>query len=256
MNRQLKENEMILRKMMKDFKNAKTEVEREAIRGGALRLVDESKRLIEGGFNLANERTQSIQSAIDKYGDWTIFKMRICRIPLDSKIEKLANIMTLGKFEKAKHKESVDQFYHLFNEMAVRSPEGKVNVVLVEKNQSVRVIDNRPGGLRNKKTEAKNVNLNGKKLTFREFFENAEGYSKQTGEPPCGLWRYDSVDCNCQNFQVVCLKANRLLTPELERWISQPVEKIVPGYIKFITRQVTNLAAGLDVLREKMGFKL
>ena len=51
---------------------------------------------------LSEDRPKDINNMLEKYGNWTIRKMRIVRKPLNGIIEKLANIVTKGDFEKRK----------------------------------------------------------------------------------------------------------------------------------------------------------
>jgi hypothetical protein len=199
---------------------------------------------IKGGdiLNVANERPQIIHKTLEKYGDWIILQLKIVRTPLNIIWEKLANIATLGKFNKFKLSNNIDNYFHLFSEMVLKDPHtGHIKPLLLEKNELVDIKDVL-GNSRLKNEEVLNIPLH-KRITLEQYLRNGERYAKDHNE--CPFYVYDATNCNCQLFQRTLLKGNGLWKPQYERFIVQDVESAIPRWLSKFVKGTTNLAAKL-----------
>lgn len=161
--------------------------------------------------------------------------MRVVRVPVNQAIETLANLFTLGKFNKAKADLDIDRYFHLFLEFAVRDANGDVEHILLEKNQKVDMRLGRPGGL-GKGEEARLVNIGADRgLTLGEFLKRGE---ESVG--PDRLWIYESTSNNCQRFVADLLDANGLSYDS--SFVLQDVSTAVPNYLKKVMGFATNTA--------------
>jgi len=190
----------------------------------------------------SNTRPPPLRDVVNRYGDWIITKMRVVRHPIPSMIEKVASIITLGDFDEKKLEMNIDNFFHLFLEFAVKSPDGKeTNVILLEKNQKVHVSAGRSGGLDDNQV-GMNVPLGGK-ITFAEFIGKGENGPSLSG---CQIYIYDAADCNCQQFVKTMLIGNGLWREGMEEFVVQDVERAIPNWVKRIARVGTDLAAAVE----------
>lgn len=196
---------------------------------------------------LSADRPKSFNQLIDKYGDWTITKIRIVRKALLPLLEKLANIVTLGNFEKKKKEININKYFHLFLEIAIRSPEGTNNVILLEKNQRASWKDHVSGGLSSGE-EAMDVPLRGKTLSLRKFIENGEDFNKKR-KSSCSLYIYDAVNCNCQIYVKDMINGSGLWTSTMNDFTVQDVGHSVPSVLAKFLRKVTDTAHRIDVAK-------
>lgn len=200
---------------------------------------------IDGGLDslgvpsLENTRPPAINFLLENYGDWKLFKMRVVRIPINETFEQLANLVTLGKFNKAKIDNNIDLYFHLFIDMAVRSNDGKVALILLEKNQKVTVKYNRQGGL---KFGEEAIDVPNPDITVSQLIETAEKWA-QEHQPGCPLYIYDAVNCNCQRFVQTVLRANGLWNPSMDSFVIQNVRSAIPKWLSKVVKGATNLAA-------------
>ena len=184
-----------------------------------------------------------VRALIQKYKDYQITSIVICRNPIQSYVTGFLNLLSGGNLDQELKKANYDDLYHLF--MIVGLVGG--TKILVEKNEVVnmQVVTNK---------EAKDmlaVPIN-KKITFGELIDNAV---KTVGP---SIYLYDHINNNCQIFLRNILQANRLLTPEINNFIMQDVEKILqssPEYVNVIARFATEAKSKLNRLIEGEGRK-
>ena len=183
----------------------------------------------------------TFNKTVEKYSDWRIDKLRIVRQPLPGALQ------TLGKITSKKH---VDKFFHTFSEFALSHPEtGEKQVVLLEKNQSLKALEGRSGGLE-KSHDAINIdttNLKGK--TLGNYVDNHKNHYEKIGKD---FHRYSVLNNNCQIFQSTGLEANGVKTPEAHDFINQNVDEILPSWTGKVLQPVTDLAAKFDSLKDSL----
>ena len=191
----------------------------------------------------------AIRNLIDEWGDATIIKAKICRIPLHSAIQKIGNILSLGQLQKNKVKLGYNDLFHLYVELALRKPNGQIGVFSIEKNQKAGFkIENGEVGT---KKECINQPPT-KKVTLLEMFKRAE---KAVGSHK--LWVYSLESANCQDFAIALLgSGNNMLTSEGRTFAKQSPEKLLPSYLLKITGKVTNLANRIKTFLYGAGVKI
>jgi hypothetical protein len=177
-----------------------------------------------------------LANLIKTWGDANIFRIRICRVPLQKPLEVLGNLVTAGKLNAAKRTLNYDNYFHLYIEMSLRREDGSASHVLVEKNQRVNVRTT-PGG-----TVDKCINVPmSKPINLGEFFANAES---KTGKNQ--LYVYDAVNQNCQVFVRDVLASNGLWNPRMGPFVLQNVAAAVTPLVQKLMRGVTDFAAKFD----------
>ena len=119
----------------------------------------------------------------------------------------------------------------------------------LEKNQVVQFYPTTP----DEKKPQEKMNVTTPNCTFLEFISRAE-HSLSEGV----FWRYDPFNnhvtndmgdkaggTNCQGFVIACLKANGILTPELQKFVLQDTKNLVPKFYERFARNVTDLVSNL-----------
>ena len=185
--------------------------------------------------DLPEHAPPEIRQLIKDWGNAKIIKSRICRIPLNPIIKKLGNIITKGKLEENKIKLGYNDLFHLYVEVALQKPDGKIGVFAIEKNQKAgyKIIN---GGLR-AGSECINQPPT-KNITLSEMFKRAE---KTVGANK--LWVYNLESANCQDFAVAILgSGNGMLTPEGKKFALQSPSQLLPKYLLNVVKHTTDLA--------------
>lgn len=178
-----------------------------------------------------------VRNILAKYKDEKVIGIEVGRNPVQSYATKILNWISQGKFEEQLKKMNYDDVYHLF--MIVKLANGKS--LLIEKNSVVNIQEVSPNYI-DKASSKINVPIT-KSITFGDMIKNAVN---QVGE---SIYLYDHVNNNCQVFVRNILKANGLLTPQIESFIMQDVEQLLstsPEYTNAITRFVTEADAKLN----------
>lgn len=182
-----------------------------------------------------------VRSFLEKNGDNIIKKMWVCRSPIKSGIEKVANWLTNGNYEENKAKLGYDKMYHLF--LLMELDNGKT--FRIEKNEVLNVQKTNDKGQDNIE-----IPIN-KEITINSLFENGEKSHK-----PKNFYAYDSINNNCQMFVESLLKGSHLLTNELKSFILQDVDKLVPKVVQKLAKGATDLAGVIDILKHGEGRKI
>ncbi len=78
------------------------------------RSKKEKKKNAETCKTAASHASPIVRAWLEKYGDDQIADIKICRKPIFSMIEKLANLLSSGKWEENKQSLSYDKMMHLF----------------------------------------------------------------------------------------------------------------------------------------------
>ncbi|MBS1737096.1 MAG: hypothetical protein JSS98_10915, partial [Bacteroidetes bacterium] len=181
---------------------------------------------------------------LEKYGNFTITKIKVCRAPIKSYIEKALNILSFGKFQDIKQTLPYDKMFHLYMLVTLSNNQ----ILRIEKNEVVKISDTFKI---DPDTEYDEVHINNKP-TFNEFFNNT---IKQYGEKQ--FFVYDAFSNNCQKFILDNLTANNMIDEKLTSFIYQDVTKLVeelPEFTKNITKDITDTAHRFDILLNGFGF--
>jgi hypothetical protein len=177
-----------------------------------------------------------IRKLVEKWGDATIIKARICRVPLAGILQKLGNLVTLGNLQKQRVKLGYENLFHLYIEVALQQPDGTKGVFKIEKNEKAQYKAT-SGGVTQKDAVCMNQPPT-KKTTLLEAIKRAE---KAVGGEK--LWVYNLNGQNCQDFAVALLgNGNGMLTAAGKTFAMQSPAKLLPGLLLKVIGNVTNLA--------------
>jgi hypothetical protein len=212
--------------------------------------------LVKRGYEAVKKRVQdvlagvreyaspSVRSFLEKHGDEEIVEMKICRKPIFTVIERLANLLSSGKWEENKEKLSYDKMFHLF--VLIRLKSG--SVVKLEKNHVVQIVGS--SWNTDSETEVMPFQTDSAIMTINGCLKKAE-----SREGASRLWKYDAVKQNCQYFIKWCFESFPGWTAEVDKFVLQNAEKVLEGLglLEKAAKVVTDIAAVADVALQGAG---
>ena len=195
--------------------------------------------------HLSENRPLAIQHMLNKYGDWYITQITIAKRQLSPILEKLANIVTFGKYEKNKKEIEIDKYFHIYMILTLKNPNtDQIKNIKLEKEARVKWSDN---GNIEKGSEVVEI-LFHKTITLNNFINAGEEYNKKYDNKH-KIYIYDAISSNCQHFIKDMLISNDLWDPTLEKFVIQDVNSAVPSYLGKIIKTGTNIAHRIDYAR-------
>lgn len=185
--------------------------------------------------NRKNKLPPRVRELIKKTSHLRIMSINVCRKPVNSNLQKVLNVISLNGLEAGKKSMNYDDVYHLYLHIVLQ---GNLQLKF-ERNQVINLEIVKNIGT----NDYQKVKLD-KAITFGDFVNKAV---KGKGQE---FFEYDVVNGNCQFFCRDILRANGLLTPELEKYIMQDVEGVMrstPAYAKPLVDAVTDFANRIDM---------
>jgi hypothetical protein len=172
--------------------------------------------------------------------------MKVCRKPIFTIIEKLANWFSNGKWEENKKNLSYDRMMHLF--VLIKLANGMT--IKMEKNQVVQIANAKWDT--DSKTESVPVRVS-ESMTVGSLLDKGEKHIGSAEK----FWVYDARTQNCQFFIQWCLKGSGLWTTELEKFVMQDAQGVLKdlGYLGKAAKVVTDIASVGDVILNGKGKK-
>ena len=207
------------------------------IRNGAKRVVDRIRQTIGTAENGVQRASPSVRGWLSKYGHLPIESIQVCKKPIYSMIENIANWFSDGRLRENMDKLGYDRLMHLY--MIIKLKDGLT--IKIEKNHVVEI----------KKADdlgKVHLSLSGG-LTVQSMLDAAE---KKHGEK---LWQYDAKTQNCQYFTIWFLGDKA--TTDIKQFVMQDAAKSLEGMglLEKAARVVTDVAAVADVAMNGAGHK-
>ena len=170
-------------------------------------FVDSVVKFGKKVFNPNGAYPPNVANIKNSRGDQIITALTLRRNPVSNVITQLMNFISLGSFYKKLARLPYDNLYHL--SLLVKTNEGSFVLEKIERVNATTTISS-PEGL-----ELLPINNIPAKLTVRQLIENTEKFMSSKYLP------YNPSTNNCQDFVMGILKANNLLTPQLQEWVKQ-----------------------------------
>ena len=171
--------------------------------------------------------TQSFHKYLDRFGDYQITKITVCRVPISKAIMTLLNISSRNEFQKNLKKTPYDKLYHLFLKIEINDRD-----FILEKNEVLSLTLNGSSI----KSESLEIPI-GNDLTLVEMLDKTK---KKMGDK---FFSYKAQDNNCQYFAQSFLAANNLSSSETKEFIMQDVSFLFDQDVKF--RKLVNSITGI-----------
>jgi hypothetical protein len=191
------------------------------------------------------------RAILEKYGNSPIVSLCLYREKVASGVNKLANVISLGQFNKVKNDYGIDQLYHLMLVVSVNYND-QIVPILVEKNEVINLHE-----YPNIKPEAEKQDLSlpaNFNHTFGQLLENGQKFMGSK------WFSYDAFTNNCQDFLQAIILSNPPLqkeNPTAINFIKQDTSGLtrdLSGTTKNLFSGITTLANRLNVLAKGKGF--
>ena len=194
------------------------------------------------GSGLLQFVPDDVKKWLEKYGNSKIHGLYVGKIPIRKIWSDMLKILSKGKLEQIMKELKYDHLYHTFILYHLKDDN---SMWMVERNGRLSVKAYNPlikheefGG------QARFLPVIISDKTVSEMFENHEkligGWDK--------LVFYDIVSNNCQKFINNHLRANNLLTNEIEKFVNQKLKTVMKDYS--ITRKFLKHVISLGIIIE------
>lgn len=173
---------------------------------------------------------------LNKYGNWTIRNMRLCKSPVQEYVMSALDIISTGDFNRAKRDLDIDRMFHTFIKLELENPadeSGPSRPAIVEKNQRVYVGDDYGESVEYAMTIARPYGL-----TLQQLVQGGVTQLERLGLKP---FNYDPVNNSCQVFIKAILDAQGMSTADTDAFLIQDVAELFRRINPFIK----NIADGL-----------
>ena len=187
-------------------------------------------------FGAKLDFSNKIKSILKKHGDKKIRSIRIGRRPINSKVERAFNLISLGKWEENRKKYYYDTLFHLF--LVLNLEDG--TIISFEKNSIVTMNEN-DGRCSMKDVECLELPYPSNSITLDEL---AKKPLDRIGKEKYFI--YNPFSQNCQIFIRDVLETFTLYSPKAKEFIYQDISEIVkrlPFYVEYVAKAVTDIDA-------------
>ena len=167
--------------------------------------------------------------------------MQIRRTPIAKVLDNVLNLISLGKWNKAKKEQEVDELFHLALIVVI---DGKQ--IVIEKNAAIDLSTNFKTTA---DTQVLPVPMGDKKFTLNDMLEKKR---KTVGDQR--YFAYDPFTNNCQYFIRYLLQSVGLYTDAAKNFLFQDLTKIIeklPTYVNKVATAVTKTGAVVEKLLGK-----
>ena len=196
-------------------------------------FINDAKKYASAIVYGRNDYQPKVRDILEKYGDRRIVSAEVRRTPLGSVLMTALDVVSLGRVAK---NNPYDKLFHL--SLVVKLESGET--ILIEKNE---VINMQLDPIVVDKTESREVNIN-RQIKLNELMQNTRDRMGDT------FFIYSARNCNCQDFILNILIANRLDTPELIDFVKQDSIKIFGDlvYLRKFSNTLTDIAGRANVV--------
>lgn len=178
-------------------------------------------------------------------GNKRIESITVYRAPIQSLIDKLFNILSMGKFDEAKDTLGYDDLFHLYAILTFNDD----TRAIIEKNQDINITDDVSS---RDKAESLAIDLGGQQPTLTMLLENTK---KEMGDR---FYSYDAFKNNCQDFIFSMINSNGFMTPEASAFIKQNAGlllKSLPGFADKFASTATTTGSYVNRFMQRIGLK-
>jgi len=182
----------------------------------------------------------SVRKFMSMHRNDPIHSLQVMRRPIQSTVKKMLNFISLGSLQRATDELNYDDLFHLGLIVNGKYILDKRDVIHAEPYRKT------------PQDEIMDIYLNPNAITIGEFWDNTRNYMGDVN-----FTSYNPANNNCQVFVSSMLKANGLMTSELNKFINQDAIKIfekMPSFVdKFAGFVSGKLAPSFNLLMEGEG---
>lgn len=180
----------------------------------------------------------AVRQFLSDHGNEKITSIEIIRTPVESFLQNILSLVSLGTWKDAVEKAGYDDIFHLALIL-----NGKY---MLDKQEVIKIGPPK----KTEKTQSLSVPVS-KQITFNELLEKTR---QKMGDS--NFTNYDPKKNNCQDFVLNLLEANEIITNEAREFIKQNAVKIfesTPSFTSKIAKAITDVGAVADRLTEGEG---
>ena len=198
-------------------------------------------KAVKGDFR--KDYPPKVAEFLEKNGSKIIQKVTVLRTPVSKTLETAINLISLGKWNKAKKKYGFDTFFHLAMEVQF---DDNTNVV-VEKNATIGIRD------ASEKSQQADSNAVTERLELPvrnrfSFNHMLNGAKRILGDER--FFRYDAFTSNCQLFVKSMLEAIGMYTDNAKAFVYQNIEDLIedlPFFVGSVAKKITDIQSYSDI---------
>ena len=187
------------------------------------------------------ELSNTAKNILQKFGNLYITNIKLFTETVAGVSHASANIATMGALTRFKNKTGTSLFHigciiTLANGQQIKFEKEEIPMLLT---------DTKLGP----QAQFMEVPLQGKLITLQKLVMNTE-----KGMTPAKFYKYEGLRNNCQDMMMGMLKANGLLTPELQKWGKQDITEL-QSTVPTINEKIMNAVTGFKAkLRSVTGY--
>ena len=234
----------------------------EFIKKGVRKVGEIAKRAVAPALRAFNVVAQkgirddlppAARATLAQYGNCLIKSIMVRREPIKSWIHTALDYISLGQWNKVRNRLNYDKLYHLSLVAGIQCANGTKKGIMMEKNEVINITDKYDDGSSRAGagTDMEYFNVPvPTPIPLKQFVDKA---IEAVGP---SIYQYDAFSNNCQVFIVSLLRANNLISPQIQAWILQPTESLLaelPDFVAPAARSITNIAALADRVIEGRG---
>jgi len=192
-----------------------------------INYVKDSVKSFANRFQVKMDYTNAVKKVLSEQGNKMIKSIELYRYPVQEYLPILMDILTFGKFSKAKNELNYDKMFHLGMIITLEDNQK----LLIEKNEVINISTNVSEPEHNAKIEKLIVAVD-TPMTLNEFLSKAR---LRMGDKD--YFSYEPLSTNCQNYIKNLLEASGLYGQRENHFVFQDVEGIarqLPGISKKI----------------------
>lgn len=179
----------------------------------------------------ANFMPSKLEKFLDSQEGKTVTKIQIGRIPIDSRVKKALDVMSVGRFSGKVKELGYDDAFHQYT--LITLSDGKT--YKLEKNETVQHF---PAVKRDFEGQLFDVPLNGKQLTLPDMIDAASDGNEAR------FWRYRADSDNCQKFTQDMIVKNGLLPDDPTPLNLQDAKQLTDS-LPAVTHGIPNLVTDI-----------
>jgi hypothetical protein len=152
------------------------------------------------------------------HGADAVVRLGVQRLEISRGVQRTLDVLTLGTWERTKRELGHNKLYHSRFLIVLRCGE----VAILDKREVVHLVSQaRADDVTTNPKPVRTIWIQPPQCTLAQFLRHA---ANDVGPK---FWHYNPRSNNCHDFVIGVLRSWRLLTPELEREIRQPVDDLL-----------------------------
>lgn len=180
------------------------------------------------------------ENIIKKYWGWYVKQIAIHRSPVEKVLQKILNLISLGKFNKEKEKKNYDDVFHLYMILELWNP--KTNeIVYLQTEKEPNINYKKVSSLESKDSKGDSIKIKlSRPCDFRDVIQDTK---MVMGDK---FYTYSNPHNNCQTYIFMMVHSmykimNEEMPKSITDYILQDVSDLVTGTTRSIANTITSI---------------